>query len=153
MTALTLGEFAVQMTNAAGAMVYAEHRALERATQMVQVEAKRVMGTYDYGWVPLAQATVDDRLRQGFSPDEPLLRTGELRDSIERTIVSGEGYVGSNSMVAVWQELGTKNIPPRSFLMGAAVAETPAILEVVGREAEAAIMGREAAWQWTIGAL
>jgi len=50
----------------------------------------------------------------------PLLETGELRASIEWNSTGNEGHVGSNNDKAVWHELGTAKIPPRSFLMGAA---------------------------------
>jgi hypothetical protein len=50
----------------------------------------------------------------------PLLETGELRDSIGRHAEGNDGEVGSNNDKAVWHELGTSKIPPRSFLVGAA---------------------------------
>jgi hypothetical protein len=53
--------------------------------------------------------------------NSPLLETGEMRASIEWNSHGLEGHVGSNSDKAVWQELGTSRIPPRSFLVGAAV--------------------------------
>jgi hypothetical protein len=92
---------------------------IEKACEMVCAEAKRVLGTYDYGWVQLSPATLASKMA-----DTPLLETGELRDSIEWHSEKLEGWVGSNSEKAVWQELGTANaahpIPPRSFLVGAA---------------------------------
>ena len=117
----------------------AKHDALEAACVVIEDEAKRVIGTYDYGWPPLAPSTVADRVSKGFAPDEPLLRTGAMRDSIEHKVDGDSGFVGSNDDKAVWQELGTSKIPPRSFLGGAA-AHT-------GREAAdaAAHKGREAA--------
>lgn len=129
------------------------HIALHEATAIVQKEAKRVIGTYDYGWVPLAQATVDDRVRQGYTPDDPLERTGELRESILRTVIGHEGFVGSDNMKAVWQELGTKTIPPRSFLAGAAKHKMEEIVNKTGLAIEATMIGRKPVWEWTIGAL
>ena len=61
-------------------------------------------------------------------PDNPLLRTGDLRSSIEHRVTavtplgSAAAIVGSTSEVARYQELGTQNIPPRAFI-GRAVAE------------------------------
>lgn len=138
--ALHLGEIAV-------AQHEMERHALEKATKLVQARAKDKIGEYQeqagpfIAWPELADATKDDRVRQGFSENEPLLRSGELRDSIERTVVDSVGYVGSDSDIAVYQELGTENIPPRSFLGGAAVESIAKICEIVGDEAVTALVG------------
>ena len=98
-----------------------KHDALEAACVVIEEEAKRVIGTYDYGWPPLAPSTIADRVSKGFTPDDPLLRTGAMRDSIEHKVEGNSGFVGSDDDKAVWQELGTsRGIPPRSFLGGAA---------------------------------
>lgn len=117
---------------------------LEKAAETVEDEAKRVLGTYDYGWTPLAPATV---ARGGImrppGVDEPLLDTGELRDSIEHyTPPTGPlvSYVGSNNPKAVWHELGTATIPPRSFLLGAATAKEDEIHKTLGDEVHAKII-------------
>ena len=39
---------------------------------------------------PLAESTQAERVVQGYPANEPLLRTGELRDSIEHKLVSGD---------------------------------------------------------------
>jgi hypothetical protein len=56
----------------------AEHKALEQVAQMVEGEAKRVIGTYDYGWPQLAASTLAKK-----AANTPLLETGDMRDSIE----------------------------------------------------------------------
>jgi hypothetical protein len=77
---------------------HAQHVGLEAAAKIVQAEAKRVIGSYDYGWTPLKEATIARKA----NGDTPLLETGELRDSIEYTIVSDhEAQVGSNNDKAV----------------------------------------------------
>lgn len=38
---------------------------------IVEREAKRVIGTYDYDWAPLAESTKDERASLGFPEDEP----------------------------------------------------------------------------------
>lgn len=102
---------------------------LEKAAQMIEDEAKRVIGTYEYGWPPLQPETVR---RKG--ADTPLFETGELRDSIQHYVDRQRltAQVGSNDPVAVWQELGTRTIPPRSFLMGAAMRMERKIVEETG---------------------
>lgn len=108
--------------------------ALERASKIVQAETQRVIGTYDYGWPKLKPETVA-RKKNG---DTPLLETGELKASIERNNDAHEAYVGSNNPKAVWHELGTSRIPPRSSLGGAARHKEPAVVRILG---EGAIKG------------
>ena len=108
------------------------------ACQMVAAKAKRSIGTYDLGWPALKPATI---VRKA-NGDTPLLETGELRDSIEWSADGLVGRVGSDSDVAVWQELGTsRGIPPRSFLMLSAVDQAPKIAKMAGKVVRAAFMG------------
>lgn len=118
---------------------HAKHHALEEAAKIVETEAKRVIGTYDYGWTPLAASTLAKK-----AADTPLLETGEMRDSIEHTIDGDTAYVGSNNDKAVWQELGTVGphpIPPRSFLVGAAQHKAHEIVKETGHKVVAALKG------------
>lgn len=120
------------------------HHALTRAAKIVEAEAKAEIGHYQdavgpfAGWAELADRTKADRLNAGYPENEPLLRTGELRDSIGHKVEGHEAAVGSDLAVAEWQELGTSRIPPRSFLGGAAVRKTPEVVEVIG---EGAVIG------------
>ena len=128
----SLAAFAGFTTLLIAEVEHAKHGALEHAAVIVETEAKRVIGTHDYNWPPLEQATID-RKKHG---DTPLLETGEMRDSIEHTVHQSEiehvAYIGSNNDKAVWQELGTSKIPPRSFLAGAAHHKIDEVLEVIG---------------------
>ena len=111
------------------------HDALEGASKIIEKESKSVIGSYRYGWPQLADETQDDRVRKGYPANEPLLRTGDMRNSIEYTILTSEkkAYVGSNDDKAVWQELGTsRGIPPRSFLGGAAMRKGEEVAHYVG---------------------
>lgn len=116
------------------------HRELDKAARIVQRRAKKDIGHYQQNtgpfasWAPLAASTIADKQRQGYAPpDSPLLREGNLRDSIERRVEGNEAVVGSDSEVAVFQELGTQTIPPRSFLGVAAFQEAEAVAHVLGR--------------------
>jgi phage gpG-like protein len=113
------------------------HAAIAAACQMIADEAKRVIGTYDYGWPSLAPSTLAKK-----SADTPLLETGKMRASIEWNASGNTGAVGSNSDVAVFQELGTSRIPPRPFLMGAAMEMEPKIHALFKRAVVACIAGR-----------
>ena len=127
----------------------AEQRALEQAARLVERRAKAKIGEYQdaappfAAWASLADSTVADRERQGYPGDEPLLRTGQLRDSIGHMVRDGVAYVGSDSDIAVYQELGTVHIPPRSFLGGAAAESTDEVQEIVGGEVVSALVGRD----------
>lgn len=134
-----------------------EHHAMTRACKLVQREAKAEIGHYQeragqFGaWAPLAESTLAEKERLGYAPpDNPLLREGHLRDSIEISVsaagaASTEGVIGSNSDIAVYQELGTSRIPPRSFLGSAAVHTAPKVAEVLGAGVVSALIGRQVA--------
>lgn len=134
--------FAAELAGLVVAIDAARKEALERASQVIEKEAKRVIGTYDYGWKELAPSTQDTRASLGYDPDEPLLREGDLRSSIEHTIVSDkEAVIGSDSDVAVYQELGTATIPARSFLAGAASAKGKECAEILGQVVIESVFG------------
>ena len=108
-----------------------------RACEMVCEEAKRVIGEgYPY-WPALKPETLARKMM-----NTPLLETGELRASIEWQSHGLEGAVGSNNDKAVWHELGTARIPPRSFLMGAAMAMEPKIYKMAERAVVAVMLGK-----------
>ncbi|WOJ89848.1 hypothetical protein RZS28_00595 [Methylocapsa polymorpha] len=114
--------------------------AMERACTVLEESAKGAIGTYEFGWPQLAESTQEDRARLGYPPNEPLLRTGELRDSIKHEVASGnEGYVGTNSPIAKYQEFGTIKIPPRPFLGGALAAKGEEVAECFGGALKATI--------------
>jgi hypothetical protein len=124
-----------------------EHRALEKAAVVVEKRAKEKIGEYQdqagpfIAWPELADFTKEDRLSKGFSENDPGLRSGEMRDSIEHVVIDNEAHVGSDDDKLVWFELGTVNQPPRSVLGGAVVDEMDKILEIIGDEAVASLVG------------
>jgi HK97 gp10 family phage protein len=105
-----------------------------RACQLVAAEAKRVIGTYDYGWPQLKPETLARKFY-----DTPLLETGEMRDSIEWHAEGLRGEVGSNNDKAVFHEFGTSRIPPRPFL-GPAAAEMGLEIEKMAAKAVLAVV-------------
>jgi phage gpG-like protein len=108
-----------------------------RACEMVCAEAKRVIGEgYPY-WPALSPETLARKMM-----NTPLLETGELRASIEWQAHGLEGQVGSNNDKAIWHELGTSKIPPRSFLMGAALRMEPKIYKMAERAVVAVMLGK-----------
>jgi phage gpG-like protein len=113
------------------------HAIVARACEMVCAEAKRVIGEGYFFWPALSPETLAHKMM-----NTPLLETGELRESIGWTAEGNEGHVGSNNDKAVWHELGTSKIPPRSFLMGAAMHMEPAIHAMAARAVMAVMLGK-----------
>lgn len=118
----SFGSFARHLAVTAALGEEVTHHITERAAEIIQADAKKRIGEYQDGvgpfnsWAPLADATKADRAAQGFPEDEPLLRTGDLRDSIEVTARGNEAVIGSVGDIALYQEVGTDKIPPRPFL-------------------------------------
>ena len=110
-----------------GKMRIAGNAGLRDAAEVVAIEAQAEVGHYQAAagpfaaWAELADSTKEERVELGFTENDPLLRTGALRDSIGIVAADGRAVVGSDSEVAVDMELGTSRVPPRSFLGGAAV--------------------------------
>ena len=151
MKEISIDEFIDHLLKVAEAEQVAARRALQESAKIVEKRAKEKIGEYQeqtgpfIAWPELAEATKADRIRQGYSEDDPLLRTGEMRDSIGRaTSPDGlEVQIGSNDDKAVWQELGTEHIPPRSFLGGAMADKLPDIKKIMGRAVVAALVGEK----------
>jgi phage gpG-like protein len=128
MSDFSLTGFAAFATHMIVELDHTQHTCLERAAVIVETEAKRVIGTYDYNWTPLAPSTLANK-----SADTPLLETGEMRDSITHNVDSHEAMVGSDNDKAVYQELGTRSIPARSFLVGSAQHMEADVVREIGQ--------------------
>jgi hypothetical protein len=126
--------FAEHLVEMALALPLVERASVEAGTGIILQEARESIGHYQEAagpfdaWAPLADTTLNGfdskghhfpgKIELGYAPpDNPLLREGDLR--------------GSDSDIAVWQELGTSNakhpIPPRSVLGRAAFVKGDAV--------------------------
>jgi phage gpG-like protein len=114
---------------------------VEQACKIVQKKAKAAIGKEHELWAPLAESTIADKQHHGFPTPKPLLRTGALRDSIEYTVHGNQGWVGSDLEIAVYQELGTSRIPPRSFLVSSAISSEDKIHRMAAATTIAAFSG------------
>ena len=141
----SIGEFAKFFREAASEarIMGARNLALETAASWIEAEAKHVIGTYEFDWPQLAPSTQAERTRKGLPANEPLLRTGEMRDSIshEITIPGEEAIVGSESDIALYQELGTDKVPPRPFLMPSVFYLKKPIEQMIGVVVGSAVAG------------
>jgi HK97 gp10 family phage protein len=127
MTEFSLTGLATFLTEAMVEMDHAKHEALEKAAKIVEDGSKKAIGTYEFGWPPLAESTLEKK-----AADTPLLETGELRDSIRHEVDGDTARIGSDLDYALYQEVGTSRIPPRSFLMQSAVHHRDEIVQEIG---------------------
>lgn len=124
-----------------------QHAALKKAAQVVEKEAKQEFGVYQGAigpfakWEELADSTKLDRAAKGFTENDPLLRTGKLRDSISHEVHGLSAAVGSTEDVMVYQELGTEKIPPRPVLAPALLRKEKQVLKLIGVHTAHAIIG------------
>jgi hypothetical protein len=123
--------------------------AMVSACKLVRRKARGMIGVEQPIWPGLAESTIQDKRRHGYPVPKPLLRTGEMRDSIEIDAPHWEspgvcvGYVFSNNPIARYQEMGTMHIPPRPFLSTAAMACEPQVHQMF---ATAALREHFKAW-------
>ena len=97
--------------------------------------AKSFIGEQQPGWDDLAASTIEEKTALGYPVPAPLLREGELRDSIESEVETlGSEIVGavySDDPVAEWMEYGTSRVPPRPFIFPAVIQTLPEIEEAL----------------------
>ncbi|UXO70831.1 hypothetical protein [Pantoea dispersa] len=136
---MDLEQFACELTSASASIASGLEVSFRVIVKEIEETAKEEIGIYQpaYGpfdaWAPLAESTKADRVRQGYSEDEPLLRSGELRDSIGSEVVGLAAIVGTKSEIGLWQEVGTAHIPPRPFIGPAYVRKIDLLLVAMGR--------------------
>lgn len=121
--------------------------ALAASAVLVREQSKSEFGTYQTGlggfpdWAELAPSTKAERVELGFTENDPLLRTGKLRDSITAMLSDWDAYVGSESPIMPYHEFGTSKIPPRPVLGIALSTCWPQIQKMMGAAVETGILG------------
>lgn len=150
----SFGAFADHITKLAHQHEKALKESLERIAVHVEKVAKEEFGHYQEAagpfpaWPELAESTKEDRVRLGFTENDPLLRNGALRDSIKHEVKDLKAAVGSTSPVMVTQELGgevhspsgTHIVPPRPVLGSALVRSKDFIRQEVGHASASALL-------------
>lgn len=71
--------------------------------------------------------------KPGGPHDHPWERSGDLHDSIQTQADGPEAIVGSTSRIALWQEHGTADIPPRPTFAPIAAAEGEAVANAIAQ--------------------
>lgn len=143
------GEMGMHLAEKATGTFHRLQHGLEHATEHVAHVAKEMFGHYQpshgpfNAWAELADSTKEERVRLGFSENDPLLRTGSLRDSIEWQIDGLDGVVGSKDERMAVHELGRRDgtIPARPVLGPALFLSRDVIAAFAGRAAMSAIVG------------
>lgn len=137
----SIGQMMAHLAAMAAAETLALHNGLKKCAVAIEATAKGEIGHYQgealpfAAWDELKDGTKADRVAHGFTENDPLLRTGALRDSISRQIDGLTAVIGSTSDIMVYQELGTSRIPPRAVLGPAAIRNKELILKTLGHAA------------------
>lgn len=136
-----IGSFVAHLATIAAAETISLHRGLEKCAVAIEKTAKDEIGHYQdevgpfAAWAELADSTKEDRLRKGFSENNPLERTHDLENSISHERHGYKAVVGSSSDIMVYQEIGNEKIPPRAVLGPAAIRNKDLIMKVLGHAA------------------
>ena len=149
---ITLGEAAAWYRQAADTIEDELGEVVVTVTALAVERAKGYIGHEQDEWAPLSGATIEGfrhaygfripgKRELGYSPPdyEPLLRSGQMRESIEGVAEGLTGIIGSAHKVMLYQEMGTPNarypIPPRPVLALALMNSVPDIIEGCGEVA------------------
>lgn len=143
----SLSQFGLYLATLEIAEAIALHKGLERVAKLVENTAKNEIGFYQSAigpfqdWAPLADSTEEEKSRLGYATNAPLLRTGEMRDSIKHEVDGLDAIIGSEDDKLVWQEFGTERIPPRPVLGPAAFRNKEKIEKIMGHAAVTGLIG------------
>ena len=142
-----LASFAAHLVLAEVAAHKALEKGLDKAAAHIERAAKGKIGEYQEAngmheaWPELADSTKEDRVRKGFTENDPGLRSGAMRDSISHETRGLESAIGSDDQNLVWFELGTDKQPPRSVLGAAAYESIDEVKKLVGGAVITGIVG------------
>lgn len=150
----SLGAMAMELATRVPLIALELHHGLERVAAAIEKTAKSEIGVYQDavgpfpGWPELADATKDDRVRKGFSENDPLLRTGQRRDDIDHAVSGLEALIGTpesapTAKIAVYEEFGTSREPARPVLGPAAFRNKAAIQKLVGAALVVGLIGQD----------
>lgn len=141
----SLAEFEAELQAALRRVVPAIEIGLDKVGTLAETLAHHYPGHYQPGWAPLAESTLKDKADKGFAVPSPLLRTGEMAESYKKELELAElaVVVGSESKIALYQEMGTTRIPPRPVLSLAMANALPYAADVFGEIAVALLTGKQ----------
>lgn len=141
--------FAQHLSELATVEEAALQKGLTQVAKAIAKTARAEIGHYQPevgmfpAWKELADSTKEDRVHLGFSENEPLLRTGALRNSISYTVGRLEAVIGSTSDTMIVHELGTAKVPPRPVLGSAAFRNKRKIEQLIGFAAVSGLLRQQ----------
>lgn len=144
-----LADFALHLAAIEVAVKVQTHRALERASRLVENTAKDEIGHYQNAvgpfaeWAPLADSTEEQKASMGYPPNAPLEASGEMRDNISHEIHGNESAIGSPDERMVYHEFGTSKMPPRPVLGPALYRNKDRIQKILGAALVSGLIGGE----------
>jgi phage gpG-like protein len=142
----SLAELGRHLVECAGRSEVAHVAAVRLSADVLHKRATKIYGDATK-LEHLAAATQADRAAKGYSPNDPLLRTGELlRDSLEKSVEGSWAGVGSAEPVHLYHEQGYFNVraghavPPRPVFK-IALQESAPDIDAIAQDAVAATLG------------
>ena len=142
---MTPTEFERMLTASLATMTPRLAIGLDKVGQLAEALAAEIPGHYQPGWAPLAQSTIEEKVRLGFPVPSPLRRTGEMAASYRKEVdpFQLELVIGSPDKIALFQEMGTSRIPPRPVTEPALRNSLPYAADVFGEIAVAMLTGKK----------
>lgn len=132
----SLASFAHFFEERTAAVVPVGKLVIAESARMLYEKTRRTYGSHKLA--DLAQATQADRVAQGYTPNDPLLRDGSLlRDSLEFEVGEDFAAVGSSEPIAAYHEYGYINartgtsVPARPVFMLALESVMPKVVEMI----------------------
>ncbi|MBB3213426.1 hypothetical protein FHW67_002718 [Herbaspirillum sp. Sphag1AN] len=147
MREFSLQSFALQLAVMEVAVRKHVERGLERVAAKVEKTAKDEVGHYLEAvgpfpaWEELAESTKEDRVAKGYTENDPGLRSGAMRDSIQHSVEGLNAQIGSDDDKLVWFELGTSKQPPRPVLGPAVERNHEDIGRILGHATVTGLLG------------
>lgn len=145
----SLGAMGIELAARVPEIAIALHKGIEEVGRRIEATAKAEMGVYQDAvgpfpaWDELAESTKDDRVRQGYTENDPLRRSGETAETISHETTDLTTVVGSPDEKMVWFEFGTDKMPARPVLGPAAFRNRSAIEKLVGAALVSGLVGQD----------
>lgn len=142
-----MGAFAAFLVESQVRVYAAMQDGLEMCVGHIEKVARSEFGNYQPktgphpSWDELADSTKDERVRLGYTENDPLLRSGELMDSSAHSVYWLNGFAGSTSPIAPYHEFGTMRIPPRPVWGPAAIRSEAYIRRTLGAAVVQGLIG------------